>query len=98
MVFNLAFGDWNEITGRIDDSTISNNNDRDKVLATVAATVIQFTTDFPRAIILAEGSNAARTRLYQMSITKFWDSIRQDFVLEGLRLDQWEPFRQGFQL
>jgi len=64
MIFNLAFGDWNEQTRRIDDKIKSNNSDREKVLATVAATVIQFTDDHPEAIIYIEGSTPARTRLY----------------------------------
>lgn len=42
-VRNLAFGDWNEVEERIDDGIVSNNNDRDKVLATVASTIISFT-------------------------------------------------------
>ena len=41
-VFNPAFGDWDEITQKIVDSARTNNNDRDKVLATVASTVNDF--------------------------------------------------------
>jgi hypothetical protein len=94
-VFNLSFGDWNESAGRIDDDVSSNNSDRDKVLATVAATVIEFTLDFPDAIIFAEGSTPARTRLYQMGIAKFWDIISQDFNLQGYVQGQWEDFRKS---
>ncbi len=32
-LFNLSFGDWNEKIQDLDDSTRSNNGDRDKVLA-----------------------------------------------------------------
>lgn len=39
-VFNLAFDDWDGINGTINDSTKSNNGDRQKVLATVAHTVL----------------------------------------------------------
>ena len=42
-VYNLAFGDWNETTNDIDDKAISNNNDSEKILATVASTVLSFT-------------------------------------------------------
>lgn len=35
-VFNLAFGDWDETNQKINDKARSNNNDRNKVLATVA--------------------------------------------------------------
>jgi hypothetical protein len=34
-MYNLGFGDYNEITGLIDDKVITNNGDREKVLATV---------------------------------------------------------------
>ncbi len=40
---NLGFGDLNTATGKIDDLVISNNKDRSKILATVAATVLEFT-------------------------------------------------------
>jgi hypothetical protein len=38
--FNLSFGDWNEELQKLDDSTRSNNGDRDKVLTTVAYTAM----------------------------------------------------------
>jgi hypothetical protein len=41
-VYNLAFGDKNEINGEIDDKIISNNKDAQKILATVAASVLIF--------------------------------------------------------
>ena len=44
-VFNLAFGDPNEVTGSIDDGTVSNNGDQLKILHTVAEAVIQFLRD-----------------------------------------------------
>ena len=69
-------------------------NDREKVLATVAATIIQFTDEHPNAIIFAEGSTLARTRLYQMGIAKFWEEIHQNFEIEGLINGAWEPFEK----
>ena len=41
--YNLAFGDKDLKTGKIDDLVISNNNDSEKVLATVVAAVYAFT-------------------------------------------------------
>jgi hypothetical protein len=67
-LFNLGFGDWNEKLREVDDSIRSNNGDRDKVLATVASTALNFFDQFPKAQIFAEGSTPARTRLYQMGI------------------------------
>ena len=67
--FNPAFGHWNEKTGDLDDKAVSNNQDRIKILATVAATVIEFTEHFPDMPVFAQGSDQARTRLYQMGIS-----------------------------
>ncbi|HZE84352.1 MAG TPA: hypothetical protein VE035_08575 [Puia sp.] len=77
-LFNLGFGDWNEEHQELDDSNRSNNGDRDKVLATVAFTVFDFTNKYPDAQIIAEGSTSARTRLYQMAIA--------DNLLETIRI------------
>src|SRR5882762_11239701 len=63
-LFNLGFGDWNEEFQGLDDSSRSNNGDRDKILATVAFTALDFTSKFPDAQIFAEGSTSSRTRLY----------------------------------
>lgn len=66
--YNLAFGDWDEFRQQINDKARSNNNDRDKVVATVASTVIQFVKHYPSAFVIARGSTPARTRLYQIGI------------------------------
>jgi hypothetical protein len=48
-VFNLAFGDKNHLTGKIDDQSVCHNSDKLQVLATVAHAVIVFTNHFPNA-------------------------------------------------
>ena len=57
-VFNLAFGDYDEATNGINDGTITNNGDSQKVLATVASTVYAFTGKYPNAWVHATGSNS----------------------------------------
>lgn len=94
-VFNLAFGDWDENLHRINDLSISNNADRNKVLATVASTVTDFIKDHPDATIIAIGSTLARARLYQMGIVKLWDEIRQEFEVQGYINHIWLPFQKG---
>jgi hypothetical protein len=94
-IFNLAFGDWNEEVRRIDDSNRSNNRDRDKVLATVAFTTLDFTNRFPNASIFAEGTTTARTRLYQMGIGNNLLEINKYFEIEGFANGEWERFRHG---
>lgn len=94
-VFNLAFGDLDENTGEITDAVVTNNNDSRKVLATVAATVHDFTLQYPRSVILAKGRTHSRTRLYRMGITNNWQEISLDFEVYGLLDGTWELFQQG---
>lgn len=82
-LFNLAFGDWNEESRRINDSNRSNNQDRDKVLATVAYTALDFTNRFPDVQVFAEGTTSARTRLYQMGIA---NNLMEINKFSGLRV------------
>lgn len=94
-IYNLAFGDWYYLEKRIDDTIITNNNDRDKVLATVANVVISFMKDHPKAILLAEGSTQSRNRLYRMGIAKFWGEIIQHYDINGLTDCGWEYYQKG---
>ncbi|WP_420583224.1 DUF6934 family protein [Reichenbachiella sp.] len=91
-VFNLAFGDKNGETGQIDDQTISNNGDSEKILATVVSTIYAFTDQHPKANIYATGSTESRTRLYRIGITKYIEEISQDFHVYGELNKGWEKF------
>lgn len=91
-VYNLAFGDLDPATGRINDSRVSDNKDRDKVLATIAASVITFCEHYPGAMVVAQGSTAARTRLYQMRIAANLDEIQRYFRVYGLYRGKWQLF------
>lgn len=74
-IYNLAFGDYKEETESIDDSIITNNNDSQKVLSTVASTLDVFADKHPDVWVYATGSNSARTRLYRMGITANLEEI-----------------------
>jgi hypothetical protein len=93
--FNLGFGDWNEKKNRIDDLAITNNKDRQKILATVAATVLEFTLHFPDVPVYAKGSTPARTRLYQMGIVANWKEIEPLVRVYGYVEGGWESFRKN---
>lgn len=93
--FNLGFGDLNGETGKIDDRSVSNNKDRDKVLATVAATVLAFTQHFPDVMVYAKGSTPSRTRLYQMGIIANWNEIEPLIEVFGFANGQWERFSKN---
>ena len=94
-VYNLAFGDWDETTNEIDDKAISNNNDSEKILATVASTVLSFTYKYPKAMILVKGSTESRTRLYRIGISNNFEEINQNFDILGYREETWHPFHKN---
>lgn len=82
-VYNLAFGDKNPITKSMDDLSVSNNTDAEKVLATVVLSVYTFTDKYPDSLIYAAGSTIARTRLFRMGITKYQMQLNADFYIYG---------------
>lgn len=86
-VFNLGFGDRNPQTGFLDDMSISDNGDTEKVLATVVTAVYLFTNENPSAYVLAKGSTPSRTRLYRISITKYLAQAEKDFNIYGMISD-----------
>lgn len=94
-VYNLAFGDYDEEANSIDDTVITNNNDSQKVLATVASTLYVFTDKHPNVWVYATGSNSVRTRLYRIGITSNLEEILDDFEVYGLSGDTWQEFEKG---
>jgi hypothetical protein len=93
--YNLYLGDWLEAEDRLSDTVVSNNMDREKVLATVAAIVVDFTAAIPHAVIFAEGNTPSRNRLYQMGISANWQVIDEYFDLHGFKDDKWERFQKN---
>ncbi|WP_343673830.1 hypothetical protein [Chitinophaga sp.] len=94
-LFNLSFGDYDEITDIISDNSVSNNKDKSIILATVAGTVIDFTDHAGRVYVHAKGSTPSRTRLYQMGINAHREEIEKLFHVFGLRSNEWEKFQPG---
>jgi len=94
-VFNLAFGDFDEATGRMNDKVVSNNGDQLKILHTVASVIIEFLGSRPYAFILIKGNTSSRTRLYQMSIAGFLTQVSQQFEILGELEKAWQPFQNG---
>jgi hypothetical protein len=94
-LYNLAFGDWSDFEQGMNDKVRSNNGDRDKILATVATTVIEFLKHYPCATVFAKGSTPSRTRLYQMGLLANWHEINKLFVVEGLINNEWQSFEKN---
>lgn len=97
-IFNLAFGNITK-DGNIDDETANDNQDRNKILATVAATVYEFTSSYPEKYIFFCGSTPERTRLYRMALTVNIEELKKDFyiydVLKGIDTFEKVPFSKG---
>ena len=94
-VYNLTFGDYDGSLSGINDKIITNNNDSQKVLATVASTVYAFTGKYPKAWVYATGSTVVRTRLYRMGLTNSLFEISKLFYVYGLKGENWEQFIVG---
>jgi hypothetical protein len=77
-VYNLAFGDIDE-NGEIDDYSISDNGDRNKILATIADVVKVYTEKYPGRLILFRGSTTERTRLYRMAVGLNFKELSSQF-------------------
>lgn len=93
-VYNLAFGNKDH-TGQIDDISISNNGDSEKVLATVVMAIYAFTDKYPETWIYATGSTSSRTRLYRMGVSKYYAEAKNDFEIYGELKGGWEIFKLG---
>ena len=90
LIYNLAFGDKKvTVDGdnqyiEIDDIVISDNGDRDMILATVADAVYIYTFRYPERWVIFMGSNEVRTRLYRMAIVKNYNELCIDFSIFGV--------------
>ena len=92
-LFNLALVDYNECNGVLNDVSVSDNKDTQKILATVAATFLIFMKNHPKAWVVAEGSTKARTRLYRIGISQNLRYISAEFAIFGYHnLTSWESF------
>jgi hypothetical protein len=94
-LYNLGFGDKLSDSEDIDDLIITDNQDRDKVLATVANTIDIFTERLPKAKIFIRGSSEVRTRLYRMAIDKYHDELSDYFDIQGYLNNKWVTFEKN---
>lgn len=83
-MFNLAFGDLEPGSEVLDDKVVTNNGDRDKVLATIAEVINIYTKKYPKRWILIKGSTEARNRLYRMVIALNLKELLKTFDIFGV--------------
>ena len=94
-IFNFGFGDYDPVTNDISDTSVSNNMDTEVIMGTLGSIIYDFTNLFLEAAIFVQGTNKARTRLYQMNINKHWERISPIFEVFGLKEERWEAFKKG---
>jgi hypothetical protein len=93
--YNLAFGDWDKKQRTLDSHIRSNNGDRDKILATVAYSVVEFLNYYEESEIRIMGQSKGKTRLYQMGINKYLEEINFSYSVSGIEKGILEEFRPG---
>jgi hypothetical protein len=93
--FNLSLGDWDERRIKLENESVTNNLDKQKVLSTVGEIVLYFTDRFPGELVYAMGNTDSRTRLYQMSISKNWNQIEPLFHVFGYINNKWQQFQKN---
>ena len=98
-VYNLAFGDVME-NGEIDHYSITDNGDRNKILATVFDVVNTYTVRYPERFIYFRGSTSERTRLYRIAIGLNLEELSRvfDIFVEIEGDDRFIPFRKNMEL
>jgi hypothetical protein len=96
-IYNLAFGDACE-DGEIDDCSISDNGDRNKILATVVLIVDLYTKRFPSHWIMFRGSTADRTRLYRMAVGLHLEELATKFEIFGYIGETLVPFSKNMNI
>jgi hypothetical protein len=96
-VYNLAFGDIDE-NGDIDDYRISDNGDRNKILATVFNVVDIYTKRYPERWIAFKGSTIERTRLYRMAVGLNLQELSQTFEIYGYIKEELKPFCKNMEI
>ena len=98
-VYNLAFGDVME-NGELDDYSITDNGDRNKILATVFDVVNTYTVRYPERMIYFRGSTKERTRLYRIAIGLNFEELSKffDIYAEIEGDDRFTPFRKNMEI
>ena len=88
-IYNLGLGTVDE-NGRVDFLTVTKNGDRDKILATIAASAYVFSQTYPDRQIFLTGDIPSKTRLYQMAINNAHEELSKTFVIIGLKFNSQE--------
>jgi hypothetical protein len=95
-IYNLTFGDFLP-DGSVDDHVKNDNKDRNKILATIAGAIYEFTSNYPDKSIFFKGSTDGRTRLYRMALALNFQELSIDFEIYGVLLRENVFFIEQFE-
>lgn len=93
--FNMGLGDLNPETAEVDYYSVSDNGDRNIVLATVSGIIESFFELYPSHTIYFKGTSESRTRLYQMAINHYYDELSERFYILGELDDKMTRFKRN---
>jgi hypothetical protein len=96
-VYNLTLGDVDE-NGALDDSVVSNNGDRNTILATVVKVIEYYTKMFPDRWIFLTGNTEGRIRLYRMAVGLNLEDLSTRFEINALVNKEVVPFTKNLQI
>ena len=82
-IYNLVLSNSMQ-DGQLNDIDISDNKDRNKILATVAIIIFYFTEVKPHKCVLLMGNTGVRNRLYRMAISLNLRELNIYFEIYGL--------------
>ena len=96
-VYNLVFGDVDK-NDEINDRSVSDNGDRNKILATVVKTVGDYTQKYPDRWIFFSGSTNERTRLYRMAVGIHFEELSAKFDIYAYVNEKMIPFVKNLKI
>jgi hypothetical protein len=81
--FNLAMGDINLQTGKVEFDELTGNGDARRVFATVGEIVRRSTASFPERKIFMSGNTPDKRRSYSFMTGWYLDEIQEEFDVWG---------------
>ncbi len=91
-LFNLSLADT-EATGSPNYLSVSNNGNLERIMATVAQTLLVFFRRYPNATVAFNGSTPSCIRLYQVVLAREIRAASTEFMIMGLRDATLEPLQ-----
>ena len=79
-VYNLALGNVGK-NGEMEDTVISDNGDRNKILATIVKAIDLYTRRYPRRWVYFIGNTKGKTRLYRMAVGLNLEELSLNFEI-----------------